>query len=63
MAKHSDEAADRALISSMLPRDADGALRVNPAGQQAMAPKQMGEVPLERTLQKPQAYKPTKGAP
>ena len=63
MAKHSDETQDRGLISSMLPRDSDGAVRVNPAGQQALAPSQIGEVPIERTMQKPRAYKATKGAP
>jgi hypothetical protein len=58
--KHTDEAADRALISSMMPKDAGGALRVNPACGTSDAPSQIGVVPLSRTMRKPEAYESKK---
>ena len=61
--KHTDEAADRALINSMMPKDTGGAVRVNPACGTSDAPSQIGVVPLARTMRKPEAYKATKGAP
>ena len=63
--KHPDEAADRALFNSMMQRDKTGAVCVNPAGtnQVYTTYDQVGIVPLEKTMQKPQAYKQTKGAP
>ena len=38
-------------------------IRVNPAGcVRDVTPPQCGVVPLARTMAKPEAYKPTKGA-
>lgn len=56
MAKnHPDETQDRALIRSMMGREPQ---KVDPSVQLgSLGEYTMGAVPLERTMQKPQAYR------
>ncbi|MCA6108115.1 hypothetical protein [Bradyrhizobium cenepequi] len=62
MAKHADEAQDRALFNSMFPTET---IKVDPAVRDSdliLRGEPKGSVPLERTMAKPRAYSPaTKG--